>query len=177
MDAFTEKNLIKAGYETNPLKDGSLTGHLIVEAPITTLTREAVKELHIDNKSAQKTKNMFALGMVFYMFNRGYKKTFKFFETKFKANPLVVNANKLVLTAGYNFAHTIEAFANTFKIEPAPLDAGLYRNVTGNLATAWGFLAAAERSGRNLFRAYFQRLRPLQLAKLCGNQCARFGSL
>ncbi len=150
-DAFIEKNLTKAGYETNPLKDGSLTGHLVVEAPVTTLTREAVKELHIDNKSAQKSKNMFALGMVFYMFNRNYKKTFKFFEQKFKANPLVVEANKKVLTAGYHFAHTIEAFANTFRIEPAPLDSGLYRNVTGNLATAWGFLAASERSGRNLF--------------------------
>jgi 2-oxoglutarate ferredoxin oxidoreductase subunit alpha len=122
-----------------------------VQAPITTLTREAVKDLHIDNKSAQKTKNMFALGMVFYMFNRNYKKTFTFFEEKFKANPIVVKANKKVLTAGYNFAHTIEAFANTFKIEPAPLEKGLYRNVTGNLATAWGFLAAAERSGRKLF--------------------------
>jgi 2-oxoglutarate ferredoxin oxidoreductase subunit alpha len=150
-DAFIEKNLVKAGYEDNPLKDGSLSGHLVVEAPITTLTREAVRELHIDIKSAQKTKNMFALGMVFYMFNRSYRKTFKFFESKFKANPLVIQANKKVLTAGYHFAHTIEAFANTFKIEPAPLDKGLYRNVTGNLATAWGFLAAAERSGRKLF--------------------------
>jgi 2-oxoglutarate ferredoxin oxidoreductase subunit alpha len=150
-DAFIEKNLEKAGYTNDPRKDGSLIGHLVVEAPITTLTREAVKELHIDNKSAQKTKNMFALGMVFYMFNRDCKKTHEFFENKFKANPIVVKANQTVLTAGYHFAHTIEAFANTFKIKPAPLTEGLYRNVTGNLATAWGFLAAAERSGRNLF--------------------------
>ena len=150
-DAFIEKNLIKAGYETNPLRDESLLGHLIVQAPITTLTREAVKDLNIDNKMAQKSKNMFALGLVFYMFNRDYKKTFKFFEQKFKTNPIVIKANKKVLTAGYNFAHTIEAFANTFKVEPAPLKKGLYRNVTGNLATAWGFLAASERSGRKLF--------------------------
>jgi 2-oxoglutarate ferredoxin oxidoreductase subunit alpha len=85
------------------------------------------------------------------MFNRNYEKTFKFFEQKFKSNPLVVSANKKVLTAGYNFAHTIEAFANTFTIKPAPLKKGLYRNVTGNLATAWGFLAASERSGRKIF--------------------------
>lgn len=150
-DAFIDKNLIKAGYDGDPLTDNSLHGHLVVQAPITTLTKEAVKELHIDNKSAQKSKNMFALGLVFYMFNRDYKKTFDFFEQKFKSNPLVVEANKKVLTAGYNFAHTIEAFANTYKIEPAPLKKGLYRNVTGNLATAWGFLAAAERSGRKLF--------------------------
>jgi len=150
-DAFTEKNLEKAGYETNPLMDGSLSGHLVVDAPITSMTREAVKDLHLDNKSAQKSKNMFALGMVLYMFNRTYDNTIKFFEQKFKTKPLVIEANKKVLVAGYNFADTIEAFASTFKIEPAPLQKGLYRNVTGNLATAWGFLAASERSGLNLF--------------------------
>ncbi|NOX84797.1 MAG: 2-oxoacid:acceptor oxidoreductase subunit alpha [Chlorobi bacterium] len=150
-DAFTEKNLIKAGYETNPLKDGTLSGHSVIEAPITTLTREAVKNLNIDNKSAQKSKNMFALGMVFYMFNRDYKKTFEFFEQKFKTNPIVIRANKQVLTAGYNYADTIEVFTRTYKIIPAPLTKGLYRNVTGNLATSWGLLAAAERSGRKLF--------------------------
>jgi len=150
-DAFIEKNLTKAGYKTDPLKDRSLAGHLVVRAPITTLTREAVKELHIDNKSAQKSKNMFALGMIFYMFNRDCERTHKFFETKFAKNPLVVKANQKVLTAGYYFAHTIEAFANTFTIKPASLEKGTYRNVTGNLATAWGLLAAAERSGRKLF--------------------------
>jgi 2-oxoglutarate ferredoxin oxidoreductase subunit alpha len=150
-DAFVEKNFKKAGYDENPLTDGSLLGHLVIEAPITTMTKEAVKDLQLDNKSAQKSKNMFALGMVFFMFNRDYEGTFKFFEDKFKSNPLVVEANKKVLLAGYHFANTIEAFANTYKVEPAPLKKGLYRNVTGNLATSWGFLAAAERSGRNLF--------------------------
>ena len=150
-DAFTEKNLAKAGYESNPLHDGSLSGHLVVDAPITSMTKEAVKDLNLDNKSAQKSKNMFALGMVLYMFNRTYDNTIKFFEQKFKTKPLVIEANKKVLIAGYNFADTIEAFASTFKVEPAPLQKGLYRNVTGNLATAWGFLAASERSGLNLF--------------------------
>ena len=150
-DAFTEKNILKAGYEDNPLLDGSLHGHLVVNGPITKMTKEAVSELDIDNKSAQKSKNMFALGMIFYMFNRSYEKTFKFFENKFKSKPLVVKANKLVLKAGYNFAETLEAFANTYKIEPAPLAKGRYRNVTGNLATAWGFLAASERSGLKIF--------------------------
>ena len=150
-DSFIEKNFKKAGYESNPLTDETLLGHLVIEAPITTLTKEAVKEMQLDSKSAQKSKNMFALGMVFYMFNRGYEGTFKFFEEKFKSKPLVVEANKKVLLAGFNFANTIEAFANTYKVDPAPLEKGLYRNVTGNLATAWGFLAASERSGRNLF--------------------------
>ena len=150
-DSFIEKNFKKAGYESNPLTDETLLGHLVIEAPITTLTKEAVKDMQLDSKSAQKSKNMFALGMVFYMFNRGYEGTFKFFEEKFKSKPLVVEANKKVLLAGFNFANTIEAFANTYKVEPARLEKGLYRNVTGNLATAWGFLAAAERSGRKLF--------------------------
>ena len=151
VDAFTEKNLVKAGYETNPLTDDSLNGYLIIQAPISTLTKEAVKEMALDNKSAMKSKNMFTLGMVFYMFNRDYTKTFKFFEQKFKKNPLVVEANKKVLEAGFNFADTIEAFANTFRVEPAPLNKGRYRNITGNLATSWGILAASERSGRKVF--------------------------
>ncbi len=150
-DSFIDKNFAKAGYESNPLSDDSLVGHLVVKAPLTTLTREAVKELNLDNKTAQKSKNMFALGLVFYMFNRDYKKTFSFFETKFKSNPLIVEANKKVLEAGFNFGDTIEAFANTYKVDPAPLEKGLYRNVTGNLATAWGFLAASEKSERDLF--------------------------
>ena len=150
-DAFTEKNLEKAGYESNPLTDKTLDGYIVVQAPISTLTKEAVKDMGLDNKSAMKSKNMFALGIVFYMFNRDYKKTFSFFEQKFKKNPLVVEANKRVLEAGYSFGDTIEVFANTYKIEPAPLTRGRYRNVTGNLATSWGVLAAAERSGRNVF--------------------------
>jgi 2-oxoglutarate ferredoxin oxidoreductase subunit alpha len=150
-DAFTEKNITKAGYEDNPLTDGSLNGHLVVNGPIATLTKNAVSELDIDNKSAQKSKNMFALGMIFYMFNRDFTKTFNFFENKFKSKPLVVEANKLVLKAGYHYADTIEAFVNTYKIDPAPLNKGTYRNVTGNLATSWGLLAAAERSGLKLF--------------------------
>lgn len=150
-DSFIEKNFVKAGYEENPLEDQSLVGHIVIKAPLTTLTREAVKELNLDNKTSQKSKNMFALGLVFYMFNRDYKKTFSFFETKFKSNPLIVQANKKVLEAGYNFGDTLEAFANTYKVEPAPLEAGRYRNVTGNLATAWGFLAASEKAERDLF--------------------------
>jgi len=150
-DAFIDKNFDKAGYKSNPLTDGTLTGHVVVQAPIGTMTKEAVKSLNLDNKTAQKSKNMFALGIVYYMFNRDFKQTFTFFEQKFKANPLIVEANKAVLTAGFNYGETIEAFANTYKIEPAALQKGTYRNVTGNLATAWGLLAAAERANLKLF--------------------------
>jgi len=146
IDAFTEKNLTKAGWESNPLEDNTLTGHLVIQAPLSNMTRESVKDLDLDNKSALKSKNMFALGIIFYLFNRDYKKTFSFFETKFKKNPIVVEANKKVLEAGYNYAETLEAFTNTYRIEKASLTKGRYRNVTGNLATAWGLLAASERS-------------------------------
>ncbi len=150
-DAFTEKNLEKAGYKSNPLEDGTLNGYTVIQAPISTLTREAVKHLNLDNKTALKSKNMFALGIVYYLFNRDYTKTFSFFEEKFKKNPLVVEANKTVLKEGYNYAETIELFPQTYTIKPAPLNKGRYRNVTGNLATSWGVLAAAEKSGHNLF--------------------------
>ncbi len=150
-DEFTEKNLQKAGYDSNPLEDNSLSGHLIIQAPLNTLTKEAVKDLDLDNKSVLKSKNMFALGIIFYLFNRDYTKTFSFFESKFKKNPLVVEANKKVLTAGYNYAETVEAFTNTYRIEKASLHKGKYRNITGNMATAWGLLAASERSGRHIY--------------------------
>jgi 2-oxoglutarate ferredoxin oxidoreductase subunit alpha len=151
IDAFTEKNLDKAGWESNPLEDNTLTGHLVIQAPLSNLTRESVKDLDLDNKSALKSKNMFALGIIFYLFNRDYTKTFSFFEKKFKKNPIIVEANKKVLEAGYNYAETLEAFTNTYRIEKASLTKGRYRNVTGNLATAWGLLAASERSGRNIY--------------------------
>ncbi len=150
-DEFTKKNLEKAGFNTNPLEDNSLTGHLLVLGPLSTLTKEAVKDLDMDSKSALKSKNMFALGIIYYLFNRDFVETFSFFETKFKKNPLVVKANKKVLEAGYNYAETLEIFTNTYRIEKAKLSKGRYRNVTGNLATAWGLLAASERSGRKIY--------------------------
>ncbi len=150
-DEFTGKNLEKAGFDTNPLEDNSLTGHLVVQAPLSMLTKEAVKDLDLDNKSVLKSKNMFALGIIYYLFNRDFTNTFTFFENKFKKNPLVVEANKRVLEAGYNYAETLEVFSNTYRIEKASLNKGHYRNVTGNLATAWGLLAASERSGRKIY--------------------------
>ena len=150
-DEFTDKNLEKAGFESNPLDDNTLSGHLVVQVPLNTLTHAAVKDLDLDNKSVMKSKNMFALGIIFFLFNRDYTKTFSFFEAKFKKNPLIVEANKKVLQAGYNFAETLEVFKNTYRIEKAELTKGRYRNVTGNQATAWGLMAAAERSGRDLF--------------------------
>lgn len=150
-DAFNEKSFERAGYDSDPSMDGSLEAYRVISAPITTLTREAVKQLNLDNKTVLKTKNMFALGIVMYMFNRDLELVNKYFERKFGANPLVVEANINVLAAGYNYAETIELISSTFKVEPAELQKGLYRNVTGNIATAWGFIAAAENAGLQLF--------------------------
>lgn len=151
IDAFTDKGLEKAGYSSDPVTDGSLDGFNMIKAPITNLTKEALKHLDLDNKSVLKSKNMFALGIIMYMFNREIELVNSYFESKFKANPIVVQSNKLVLAAGFNYADTLEVLGSTFKVEPAPLQKGKYRNITGNVATAWGFMAAAEKSGRELF--------------------------
>lgn len=151
VDSFEDKTIEKAGYNTNPLFDGSLDSYNLIKAPITSFTKETVKPMGVDPKSADKSKNMFALGIVYYIFNRDLKQTFDFFEKKFKNKPLVVQSNKAVLEAGYNYADTIEALESVYHVVEAKLEKGRYRNIAGNIATAWGFLAAAERSGRPLF--------------------------
>ncbi|GAB4316708.1 MAG: 2-oxoacid:acceptor oxidoreductase subunit alpha [Bacteroidales bacterium] len=151
-DTFTEKQLQKAGYDSNPLEDGSLDDYNVIKAPITELTRKSVEELNLDPKMVLKSRNMFALGIMFFLFNRKLDSADEFFEKKFKANPLVVESNKKIIRAGFNYADTIEALSSVvYEIHPAALPKGKYRNITGNIATAWGLLAASERSGRPLF--------------------------
>ncbi len=150
-NAFEEAAVKKAGYAENPLDNDSLSGYNLVKAPITLLTREAVKDLGIDNKTADRSKNMFALGMLYHLFDWKFDNTFEFFEKKFKSKPAVISANKAVLEAGYNYTETVEALTSVFQVSRAKLEPGRYRNITGNVATAWGLLAAAERSGRPLF--------------------------
>lgn len=148
---FDEKAVEKAGYKTNPLDDGSLDSFQLIKAPISILTKESLKEVTSDNKMAEKAKNMFALGILFFLFNRDLNQTSAFFEKKFKSKPDVVKLNKVAIAAGYNYAETIEAIPTTYRIGAAPMKKGRYRNITGNTATAWGLLAASERSGRPLF--------------------------
>jgi 2-oxoglutarate/2-oxoacid ferredoxin oxidoreductase subunit alpha len=151
-ETFNEKSLEKAGYISNPLSDGSLVGYNVIKAPISSLTKKSVEDLGLDTKMVLKSRNMFALGIMFFVFNRDLITADDYFEKKFKANPLVVESNKRILRAGYNFADTIEALSSiTYKVGPADLSKGKYRNITGNVATAWGLLAASEKSGRNLF--------------------------
>ena len=150
-DAFDEKALDKSGYQANPLEDGSLEKYHMIKAPITTITRESLKDEGLDTKTADRSKNMMALGIVNYLFNQDIETTYKFLEKKFKGKDAIAGANKIALRAGYNFAETIEALDSTYIIPAAKLEKGKYRNITGNVATAWGFLAASERSGRPLF--------------------------
>jgi len=151
-DAFTKKNLDKAEYETNPLEDGSLENYRVIEVAMTSLTKEALKDMKgLENKTINRSKNMFALGMVYWMYHRAPDHTIDFFNKKFKKNPSLIEANTKVLNAGYYYSETLELIPNTYNIAPAKMPAGTYRVIMGNTATAWGFLAAAEKSGLELF--------------------------
>ena len=151
-DAFTKKNLEKAHYDTNPLTDGSLDNYQVIEVAMTSLTKEALKDIEgLDNKSIVRCKNMFALGMVYWMYHRSPKHTIKFFNEVFKSKPHLIEANTKVLNTGYYFAETLELIPITYHISPAKIDPGTYRIIMGNTATAWGFLAAAEKAGLELF--------------------------
>lgn len=151
-DAFTKKNLTKAEYESNPLEDGSLENYRVIEVTMTSLTKEALKDIKgLDNKSIVRSKNMFALGMVYWMYNRSTDHTIAFFNKKFKSKPQIVEANTKVLNTGYYFAETLELIPNAYTIAPVKMKPGTYKIIMGNTATAWGFLAAAEKSGLDLF--------------------------
>jgi 2-oxoglutarate ferredoxin oxidoreductase subunit alpha len=148
---FSEKNIEKAGYEKDPIIEEKLDGYNVIAAPISSMVKEALKDFGLDPKSVLRTKNMFALGMVYWLFDRKLKYTEDYFEKKFKNKPGMAEANKVALRAGYYYAETIEALTPTYKILPAEIAKGLYRNINGNTATAWGFMAAAEKAGLELF--------------------------
>ncbi len=150
-DSFNKKNLEKADYTSNPLEDGSLANYKVIEVDMTSLTKEALKELSLDNKSIIRSKNMFALGIVYWMYDRDMNHTLDFFAKKFKYNPVLAEANSKVLKAGYFYAETLELIPAAYKIAPSKMPKGVYRIINGNTATAWGFLAAAEKSGLDLF--------------------------
>ena len=151
-DTFDEKGLKKAGFATeDPVRELKIEDRTIIFAAITSLTKESLKDSGLDPKAIVRSKNMFTLGMCYYMFNRPLEFTFKYIKKKFKKNPALIDANQKVLQDGFNYASNIQAIPNTYKIEPAKLKKGLYRNINGNQATAWGLLAASEKSGRPLF--------------------------
>ncbi|MCM2349462.1 MAG: 2-oxoacid:acceptor oxidoreductase subunit alpha [Bacteriovoracaceae bacterium] len=151
IDAFTEKNLEKAKYTTNPLEDGSLQNYRVIQAPITSQTVEALKEIAVDSKTKDRCKNFYALGMTYYFYNRSRDTTIKWIEDKFKSKPEVVKANIAALKAGECFAENTETVISTYTVPVAKIPAGDYRQIDGNTATAWGLIRAAEMSGLQLF--------------------------
>jgi len=150
-DAFTRTNLQKAKYESNPLEDGSLSDYNVIPVPMTSLTREALKDTGLDSKSMTRSKNMFALGMLYWLFSKDPKYTEEFLRKKFKKKPQVVEANIKALKAGYNFADTLELMPTHYIVAAAHKQKGTYRIIMGNQATAWGLMAAAKKAGLELF--------------------------
>ncbi len=152
-DTLTEDNVKKAGYATlDPIAELGLEGYNVVIPDITSMTKAALAGTGLDNKSIVKCKNMFALGICFYIYNRPEDYAKRYIDAKFaKKTPAVAEANKLAIDAGYNYAANTHQFANTYKVAPAELEKGVYRSINGNVATAWGFCAAAEKAGLPLF--------------------------
>lgn len=150
-DNFRAKDFEKAQFESNPLEDGTIEGYNLIEAPITKLTKDSVADCDIENKFRTQSKNMFALGIVYWLFSRPLSITENYLDKKFSNLPEIARANKQALKAGYNYALTVELLPSAYKVKPATLPKGKYRSITGNIATAWGILAASERAKLNLF--------------------------
>ena len=151
-DAFTKKNLKFAGYETNPIEDGSLDDYFtLIPIEMNKMVTRACEGLDMPPKLVGRTKNFFALGVLFYMYDRPLDTTEGWLKKKFKGKDAIIEANTRALNAGYNYGDTTELFMTRFKIEKANLPSGTYRNMNGNLATSLGLLAASEKSGLNLF--------------------------
>ena len=152
-DTFDEDGLRRAGLKNDdPITELHIEDRTIIVAPITTLTHESLKDSGLDHKTINKCKNMFTLGMACYIYNRPMEYIFQYLEKKFgKKKPELIEPNKKVLKDGFNYAANIQAIANTYNIEPADQPKGLYRNITGNQAAAWGLLAAAEKANLPLF--------------------------
>lgn len=152
IDTFDQKGIAKAGFATDdPFEELHLKRRNVIYAPITTLTKDSLKDSGLDAKTIVRCKNMFALGICFYMYNRPLEYTENYLHKKFKNKPALIDINKKVLRDGYIYAGNIQAIPDTYIIQPSHQAKGTYRNINGNQATAWGLMAAAEKSGRPLF--------------------------
>ncbi len=156
MDAFDDRNFEKAGYKGNPLDTHELDAYQIIKAQITTQTMEALKDMtELDSKSKGRCKNFYALGITYFIFHRDLAPTEKFIAQQFAKKPMLIEANVKALRAGYNYAETIEAQVSTYKIPPAKIEPGTYRQINGNTGTAWGLIQASMASGRPLFQGTY----------------------
>ena len=151
-DAFTQSNLRKAGYESNPLEDGSLSGYQVHKVPLTSVNREALKDIEgLSTKDKDRCQNFFALGLAFWIFDRPLETTLDWLQKKFARRPELIEANSKALQSGYFFGETTETFQRRYRVKPATLPPGTYRKVTGNEALALGLVTAAQKMGKTLF--------------------------
>jgi len=150
-DEFGKRNLSRVGYEASPLDDGSLAAYNVHAVAITSMTVKALEKFDITRKDAERAKNMFALGLLSWLYNRPLEGTITFLESKFAGKPEIMKANIAAFQAGWNFGETTEAFSVQYEVKPASLKPGTYRNITGNVALAYGLVAASRRSGLPLF--------------------------
>ena len=146
-DNFAARNLKLAGYDENPIEDGSLTKFQVFPVALTRLTRESLKATRLTQREADRCKNFFALGMVFWLYNRRMDYTLKFIKEYYSKKPQYVEANVLALKAGNVYCEATDQFATSYEVKPAKFAPGIYRNIEGNLATALGFIAASQQSG------------------------------
>ena len=150
-DEFTKRNLARVGYAASPLEDGSLSGYSVHAVPITSMTVKALEDIDVSRKEAERAKNMFALGLLSWLYNRPPEGTLKFLRSKFANKPEIMKANITAFQAGWNYGETTEAFSVQYEVKPATLAPGTYRNITGNSALSYGLVAASRRSGLPLF--------------------------
>jgi 2-oxoglutarate ferredoxin oxidoreductase subunit alpha len=150
-DAFNDRNLQKAGYKANPLEDDSLADYNVHAIPLTTITVEALRGIDITSREAERSKNMFALGLMSWLYHRPTEETIAFLEGRFASRPAIAQANVTAFKAGYAYGETTEDFAVSYEVKPAPLRPGVYRNVAGNAALSYGLIAASIKSGLPLF--------------------------
>ncbi|HWB36401.1 MAG TPA: 2-oxoacid:acceptor oxidoreductase subunit alpha [Rugosimonospora sp.] len=146
-DEFTKRNLVKVGYDSNPLEDGTLASYALHPVGLTSMTVRALADFDISKKDAERAKNMFALGLLSWLYSRPYESTVTFLERKFASRPVLAASNIAAFKAGWNFGETTEDFAVRYEVKPAKMQPGTYRNITGNQALALGVVAARVRSG------------------------------
>ncbi|MCF7903913.1 MAG: 2-oxoacid:acceptor oxidoreductase subunit alpha [Candidatus Marinimicrobia bacterium] len=150
-NAFTDKNLKMAGWESNPLEDDTLAGYTVFSIEMSKLVGIALEESDLTKKEIERTKNMFALGVLFWMYNRPLEPTEAWLKKKFAKIPSVAEANIIAMRTGFNYGETTEIFTTSYSVEKAELPKGKYRNITGNEAVTYGLVAAAQKSGKELF--------------------------
>ncbi len=151
INSFDSKNLKLAGYANNPLEDGTLQGYNVVSVPLSQLTSAALENIGLSAKEISRSKNFFALGMMYWLYSRPIEPTTNWIRSKFKDNPLIAAGNEKALFAGYYFGENTELFTTRYNVEPAKLPKGIYRNISGNEALAIGFITASVKSGLPLF--------------------------